>query len=340
MSIHFSQEFQFGLENLQWEVREILCSFYLKRIDEIFTTAGCIKKSDSETKFELVNKYYDNFNWKEEEDIRKFVRVINNILTSSNYFVNDETKQRLKNKCQQLGFRVNDEFGLIHYRDLINYNTTFKGQFQAGLPFGKIKPEFVIKAEKRSQTLKFELQKGIGIIDANADVYPNFNYQKLLNLYDCTSETDQVLSMALIGMNQTRHEKNIFLSYKYKFQMNKEDVPVLIPQAWIQWHSVNKRNLRDTNSLHIDDIYRVDFVVFWKNKRFVILVDDISHYAIKRNNQWFADQESYSKRLKEDRKLQKEGWQVFRISNWELRDERDKNVVNDILEDLREFIGF
>jgi len=339
MSIHFSQEFQFGLENLQWEVREILCSFYLKRIDEIFTTAGCIKKSDSETKFELVNKYYDNFNWKEEEDIRKFVRVINQILTSSNYFVNDETKQRLKNKSQQLGFRVDDEFGLIRY-NLINYNTTFKGQFPAGLPFGKIKPDFVIKAEQRSQTLKFELKEGIGIIDANADVYPNLNYQKLLNLYNLSSETDHVLSMALIGMNQTRSEKNIFLKYKYKFQMNKEDVPVLIPQAWIQWHSVNKTNLRDINSLHIDDIYRVDFVVFWKNKRFVILVDDISHYAIKRNNQWFADQESYSKRLKEDRKLQKEGWQVFRISNWELRDERDKNVVYDILEDLREFIGF
>ncbi len=42
-------------------------------------------------------------------------------------------------------------------------------------------------------------------------------------------------------------------------------------------------------------------------------------------------------RLKEDRKLHKEGWEVFRISNWEIRQEE---IILELLADLREFIGF
>lgn len=79
-------------------------------------------------------------------------------------------------------------------------------------------------------------------------------------------------------------------------------------------------------------------MAFWNNKRYVILVDDISHYAVKNDeSSWDASEENYSKRLKEDRKLRKEGWQVFRVSNWELRDD---SRVEEILQDLREFIGF
>lgn len=75
-------------------------------------------------------------------------------------------------------------------------------------------------------------------------------------------------------------------------------------------------------------------MAFWNNKRHVILVDDISHYAVKRNAKWDADEESYSKRLKEDRKLRKENWKVFRVSNWELRDNEKTQVIMDDLLDF------
>ncbi|WP_242578256.1 hypothetical protein [Chroococcus sp. FPU101] len=138
-------------------------------------------------------------------------------------------------------------------------------------------------------------------------------------------------------MNQTELEKKFFIEYAKKLKMAKTNIPVLIPQAWIQWHSQSKKNLRAISSTHSDEIYRVDFVAFWNNKRYVILVDDISHYAIKQDSRWKADEETYAKRLKEDRKLRKENWQVFRVSNWELGDE-DK--IQKILEDLKDFIGF
>ena len=136
-------------------------------------------------------------------------------------------------------------------------------------------------------------------------------------------------------MNQTDYERDFFLKYIKKFVFPNK--PVLIPQAWIQWHSQSKKNLRAISSNHADELYRVDFVAFWNNQRYVVLVDDISHYGVKNNSKWYAHEESYAKRLKEDRKLRKENWQVFRLSNWELRDDNKAQVI---LEDLRDFINF
>jgi hypothetical protein len=74
---------------------------------------------------------------------------------------------------------------------------------------------------------------------------------------------------------------------------------------------------------------------FWNNKRFAILIDDISHYAKKNYSYWNADQEKYSMRLKEDRKLRKERWNVFRISNWELR---QGEFIKELSDDLLDYI--
>ena len=132
--------------------------------------------------------------------------------------------------------------------------------------------------------------------------------------------------------------ENFFVKYAKYFNMAySANIPALLPQAWIQWHSQPKRNLRAENSNHADDLYRVDFVTFWDNKRYVILIDDISHYAKKNKKFWCANEEQYSNRLKEDRKLRKEGWSVFRISNWEIRHD---DLIEEILLDLQEFIGF
>ena len=66
------------------------------------------------------------------------------------------------------------------------------------------------------------------------------------------------------------------------------------------------------------------------------MIDDISHYAIKYGNQWIADEKTYSKRLEEDRKLQVEGWKIFRVSNWEVKQHKKGEIVID----LQKFIGF
>jgi hypothetical protein len=41
----------------------------------------------------------------------------------------------------------------------------------------------------------------------------------------------------------------------------------------------------------------VDFVAFWNNRRYAILIDDISHYGVKMAGRWDASEQEYSKRL-------------------------------------------
>jgi hypothetical protein len=191
-------------------------------------------------------------------------------------------------------------------------------------------------SDRGFQKIEYEMSGKNMIIRDN--IYPNFSYKKLQEICKCDSNTDEKLREFLIMIIQTKNEQRFFKYYAQKFCMKFNDtVPMLLPQAWIQWHSRNKKDLRAFDSQHADSLYRVDFVAFWGYKRFAILIDDISHYGTKNANSVFtANEEQYSKRLKEDRKLRKDKWEVFRISNWEIRHE----LLDETLDDLKEFIGF
>ncbi|MFZ6028052.1 MAG: hypothetical protein ACOYYS_10080 [Chloroflexota bacterium] len=222
-------------------------------------------------------------------------------------------------------------------QDSTSSGDLFNHQFPAGLPFGVTKPNLAVVPKQGTQKTYFESDKAIGVIQGN--VYPNLTFQKLEKLLENTpvmGESGKLLPV-LLKMIQTDSEKRLFTRYFPRYHMVPDEVPVLVPQAWIQWHSLTKKNLRSQLSEYADDLYRVDFVAFWAGKRFAILVDDIGHYAKKVNTSWQADEENYSKRLKEDRKLRREGWNVFRISNWEMRNDK---ITDEILDDLRLFIGF
>jgi hypothetical protein len=324
-----------SLRILKVEFREFCVNYLsLSQIEGIFSNAGLTlgeETSSTGTRRGLVEEFYSATDWQKTENVHKLFRIIEYILQL--HYISDEIKDCLRSICTDSGFGVDNN--KIKYEDTILGEDLFSYQFPAGLPFGVLKPDFSISAEKGGQILKYELQDGLGLI--RGKVYPNFSFKILEASYGLNSSTNKVLKKALIDMNQSDYEKKFFVEYAKRFDMANQNLPVLIPQAWIQWHSQAKKNLRSTSSLHMDDLYRVDFVVFWNNKRYVILVDDVSHYAVKKGSDWHANQEAYSKRLKEDRKLRKENWHVFRVSNWELR---DNDKVQSILNDLRDFIAF
>ncbi|MBW4426122.1 MAG: very short patch repair endonuclease [Nostoc desertorum CM1-VF14] len=325
------------LITLKIYLEQFCCDFFSKKqIDSIFSGGGFTR--DESIKFEykrdLINQYYKSVDWESPVIIPKLNQVIETIL----YFIHlsDDAKNNFRKTLSDIGFKFDGN--KVIYQPIIPNNSLFLSQFPVGLPFGKPKPEFAVQINKGSQKLKFEWKNGIGIIDFN--VYPDLTYQKLaqnFNLYLGT--TDKSLRIALRDMNQTEYETQLFLHYANKFNMANQNIPILIPQAWIQWHSQSKKYLNSTSSLNINDIYRVDFVAFWKNKRFAIFIDDISHYATRKYNQetWLASEEEYSKNIQQDRKLMKEGWFVIRFSNWEIKQKEllDKAMIN-----LQEIIVF
>lgn len=306
----------------------------LNQIKRIFSSFGFTVNHEStvstETRRGLVDELYNSGDWQNVDTVQNFFKLLEYVLQLHD--LSPESKSFLSSFCEELGFVVEDNkitcIGSFSGKDLFTY------QFPAGMPFGKRKPGFSITAERGRQTLKYAIEDGLGLLTGK--VYPNFSYRMLEAFYGLDNSTNEVFKKALRDMNQTQYEKDFFLAYATKFDMGNKDVPVLIPQAWIQWHSQPKGHLRSVGT-YADDIYRVDFVAFWNSKRYAILVDDISHYGVKEKSIWLADEESYSKRLKEDRKLHTENWQVFRVSNWELR---YQEKIPGILEDLRKFIGF
>ena len=125
--------------------------------------------------------------------------------------------------------------------------------------------------------------------------------------------------------------------YTIRAKSIKDKVPALIPQAWINWSSESKDTLSRTGYKESNLPYRFDFVAFWANRKYVVMLDGIEHYAEKIGVRWDAKEEKYAARLKEDRWLRIQGWNVFRVGNWEVK-ERDR--LEQVLDELRMFIGF
>lgn len=323
------------LRALKTDLREwCVSSLVLHQIDDIFTKAGFGKlEGDAFSRRDRVEEYYDSVDWSQVDILRQLFQVIEHILQW--HFISQDQKENLRQICRDYDLEVEADGWRLSYKDTHIDSDLFKKQFPVGLPFGIAKPNFAITAEEGGQSLKFELRSGMGIIWR--DVYPNFEFQSFQAACGIAQPTNLALKKALLAMNQTDYEKDFFKTYARHFGMADNNVPMLVPQAWIQWHSSPKRNLRAIRSSHADELYRVDFVAFWADQRYAILIDDISHYATKRAEQWVADEESYSKRLKEDRTLQAQSWHVFRVSNWEMR---DRHKVKEILMALQEFIGF
>lgn len=322
---------------LRLEFREFCVGLVLRQIDDIFQMAG-IQLGQSEravngARRSRVEDYYASIDWTNLTDAQKFLKVVGLVLSQS--YISDELKEGIRNICIQEGLVV--EGHQVQLSKKISSNKPddlFIHQFPGGLPFGSVKPEFAVTAREGKQSLKFELKSGIGIIWQ--DVYPNFDFLTFQAACGINSETNLALKQALMAMNQTEYEKIFFQSYAKNFGMADNHIPMLIPQAWVQWHSSSKKVLQASGRALAKELYRIDFVAFWNNHRYAISVDDISHYAIKRGNQWIADEETYSKRLEEDRKLQAEGWNIFRVSNWDVK----QNRVSEIVLDLQKFIGF
>jgi hypothetical protein len=214
---------------------------------------------------------------------------------------------------------------------------SFAAEFPAGLAFGRSKPAVNVGSSKGRAVAEFEPSSDTRVL--RSGIYPDLDFVKLTSILESSDGIDAKNRMkrTIWDMNDTECERTFIENYAKTFKMVDAHVPALVPQAWIQWHSSTKTHLRDQNSKHADRLLRVDFVAFWAGRRFAILVDDRGHYATKSGGAWAPSDEKYSQRLKEDRWLRKERWEVFRVSNWEMR---EPIALVEIMQDFRDFVGF
>ena len=216
-----------------------------------------------------------------------------------------------------------------------------------GFCFGPDKPKVHILQEKGRQVVRFVGASRNGEI--RKCLYPSFSFRDWtdfiydemgitwlhrLGIQDIVPEYRDgahLVTETLVDKNAPGEQAfwNAYFASLRDIQMGYTDegwdapdwIPALVPQVWVQWHSDSVQDLRRWGSPYASQPQRIDFAVFWNNKRYAILIDGIQHYAVKRNGIWMASEEEYSKRLAEDRFFRANDWEVFRVSNWELRDQ-------------------
>ncbi|WP_437587891.1 hypothetical protein [Sorangium sp. So ce1000] len=249
--------------------------------------------------------------------------------------------------------------------------TSFDARFPYGIPIGLHgKPSGAVEDTAQGQTFSFHESDSVGIL--RGDVYPNFcmydfeqwaQPKQRLGKYIAPAVPLQTPQGALqrnclttlINICQTPPEKQFLRAYlemfvaphlrpkesrafpSIEFMSLKDTIPALLPQSWINWRSNDREALKRMGYKYANATMRFDFVAFWKSRNFLIQVDGIEHYAERVGDRWDANEERYAARLKEDRLLRMQGWNIFRIGNWETR---DPARLKQVLEELRMFIGF
>ena len=117
------------------------------------------------------------------------------------------------------------------------------------------------------------------------------------------------------------------------------DIPALIPQAWLRYiHDDKLRGAKDP--LKDLTFSCVDFLIIWNNQKIVIEIDGQPHFAEfnRSKKKWEPSLKKYTENLIKERKIKKQGFRIFRISDIEIDEAQNWEDLDDILE-LEETLG-
>jgi hypothetical protein len=106
------------------------------------------------------------------------------------------------------------------------------------------------------------------------------------------------------------------------------DFPALIPEVWLNYVGP-ERTLADEEHLR-ENPQRVDFVMLAEGRKCVVEIDGPSHYATFDEGppgRYEVSEERYAKNLKVERSLRRQGWEIHRFANVEIRGASDDDFV-------------
>jgi hypothetical protein len=103
--------------------------------------------------------------------------------------------------------------------------------------------------------------------------------------------------------------------------------PALIPEVWLNYVGP-ERTVEDEKHLR-ENPQRVDFVLLANGKKCVIEIDGPSHYADydEGARTYSVNERLYAKNLKIERSLRRQGWEIHRFANVEVRDVPDEEFI-------------
>ena len=106
--------------------------------------------------------------------------------------------------------------------------------------------------------------------------------------------------------------------------------PALIPKVWFDCTYAPGEQAES----RMKEPTCVDFLFIFENKVHVVEIDGPSHYARRDSSgRWMADEEAYTTNLKLERYLHIRGYEVHRLSDWEVLNATESELI-DLLSDV------
>ena len=105
--------------------------------------------------------------------------------------------------------------------------------------------------------------------------------------------------------------------------------PALIPQVWLNCVYEPKRSPEEEKAELEYMPKRVDFLFIHRGQIHIVEVDDPSHYAKydEQTRKYEVDEERYTYNLRAERALMEQGYQIHRMSNYEIRNDCEHDII-------------
>ncbi len=124
----------------------------------------------------------------------------------------------------------------------------------------------------------------------------------------------------IIGRAKRSYSSLEFLRASERFALDELlAFPALIPEVWL--NAIGAERTEEDIAHLSENPQRVDFVLFPEWKRCVIEIDGPSHYATydEAARRYDVSEELYTKNLRIERSLRRQGWDIYRFSNHEVK---------------------
>ncbi|EAZ92688.1 DUF559 domain-containing protein [Crocosphaera chwakensis] len=329
------------LENFKIEFREFCVFYYIKQIDEWFTEAG-FKKLDPQciTRRDQVDGYYNKIDWNKQDDIEKFLKVIEYVLRTSSYNVSNETKDYLRALCNKCGLEV-DSNGYTIYLTNKSSHTDVKNIIFAS---NYLKPEIIFSDSLNNDIEMIKNQEYCLVYDQ-----PIHSHGLLwIELIEWWKKDQKIISWS-----NSEAGDHLYKRLKESFKDNEAEIrlfdtyytkvctrlgnnsPALLPQVYLHYDPYTIKELKRMNKKQRLKRQRMDFLLLLpKSKRIVIEIDGKQHYS---DDKGLADTKRYSEMIMEDRRLKFLGYEVYRFGGYEIMQNNYENIILDFFQKMLDF---
>ena len=205
-----------------------------------------------------------------------------------------------------------------------NLSSNYKKTVASGLVFAAKYKSEIERFDSDSNKMRYKRKdEDYLIYDDEIDEQLGIRNKHLQDWWSKQGITNTTLEKRLIESINSNFQKEVFNIYKNQIEpILKENTPALLPEVELFRNSYTNKEKENSEP------QRMDFcLIMPSNKKIIIEVDGIHHFAEKENGKWIASDKKYASQCKFDNEWQLRGNEIYRISNRALMDNKSEDNI-------------